>query len=119
MSILEMAKGFQKEIEEMKNTMRANHQDEIRRIEQNFTLEKQQINDTHRHECDAYKIDIGQKNGQITNLNNIITSKSNRINSLENSINAKVHLIEDLQRTLQENNQQIGTLQANLGTKIR
>lgn len=27
MSILEMAKGFQKEIAEMKETMRANHQD--------------------------------------------------------------------------------------------
>ena len=111
MSILEMAKGFQKEIAEMKETMRSNHQEEIRRIEQNFALEKQQIKETYEHECRAYKIDIGQKNVQISNLNNAISGKNNKIDSLEKSINAKVILIEGLQQTIQENNRQIVILQ--------
>lgn len=117
MSILEMAKGFQKEIAEMKETMRSNHQDEVRRIEKNFELERQQMKETHKYECYAYKIDLGQKNTQINNLNNTISGKNTKINSLETSINEKLHMIEELQRKNHEKEININILQGKVSNK--
>ena len=89
MSILEMAKGFQNEIAEMKETMRKNHQNEIRQIEQNFQMEKQLIEESHQHVCNAYKIDINQKSEENKNLKNNIAEKNKKNDSLERSIDEK------------------------------
>lgn len=111
MSLLEMGRSFQKEIVEMKETMRSNHQDEVRKIEQNFQLQKEQIEEIHQYECDAYKADIKHKSIQINNLSSII-------NSLKINIDSQCHFIDRIQQDLSEKNQILGTLQANLAKNV-